>query len=66
MASIPVVVKHQGKKYDVEIDTSGSGEDFKLQLYSLTNVEPMRQKILVKGGQLKDDADMLKLAIKPG
>ncbi|KAK5014179.1 deubiquitinating enzyme [Cryomyces antarcticus] len=66
MASIPVVVKHQGKKYDVEIDTSGSGEDFKLQLYSLTNVEPMRQKILVKAGQLKDDADMLKLAIKPG
>ncbi|TKA74531.1 hypothetical protein B0A49_04052 [Cryomyces minteri] len=66
MASIPVVVKHQGKKYDVEIDTSGSGEDFKLQLYSLTNVEPTRQKILVKGGQLKDDADMSKLAIKPG
>lgn len=60
-----VVVKHQGKKYDVEIDPSSTGEDFKLQLFSLTNVEPERQKILIKGGQLKDDADMTKLGLKP-
>ncbi|KAK0390676.1 hypothetical protein NLU13_0180 [Sarocladium strictum] len=66
MASIPVVVKHQGKKYDVEVDPSSTGEDFKLQLFSLTNVEPDRQKIIVKGGQLKDDADMSKLGLKPG
>lgn len=61
-----VVVKHQGKKHDVEVDPSSTGEDFKLQLYSLTNVEPDRQKILIKGGQLKDDADMSKLGLKPG
>jgi len=36
------VVKHQGKKYDVELDPTTTGEDFKLQLYSLTNVEPER------------------------
>lgn len=36
-----------------------------MQLYSLTGVEPNRQKILVKGGQLKDDADLTKLNIKP-
>ncbi|KAH8171545.1 ubiquitin carboxyl-terminal hydrolase domain-containing protein [Sarocladium implicatum] len=66
MASIPVVVKHQGKKYDVEVDPSSTGEDFKLQLFSLTNVEPDRQKIIVKGGQLKDDADMSKLGLKAG
>ncbi|KAK2612640.1 deubiquitinating enzyme [Conoideocrella luteorostrata] len=66
MASMTVVVKHQGKKYDVEIDTSSTGEDFKLQLFSLTNVEPDRQKILIKGGQLKDDADMNKLGLKAG
>ncbi|KAJ6781230.1 hypothetical protein PWT90_05093 [Aphanocladium album] len=64
MAIIPVVAKHQGKKYDVEVDTDTTGLDFKLQIYSLTNVEPERQKILVKGGQLKDDADMSKLGLK--
>lgn len=61
-----MVVKHQGKKYDVELDPSSTGETFKFQLYSLTGVEPERQKILVKGGQLKDDTDLSKLAIKPG
>jgi ubiquitin carboxyl-terminal hydrolase 14 len=61
-----VVVKHQGKKYNVEVDTTANGETFKFQLYSLTGVEPERQKILVKGGQLKDDADMSKLGLKAG
>lgn len=66
MASIPVIVKHQGKKYDVELDPTSIGEVFKFQLYSLTGVEPDRQKILVKGGQLKDDTDLSKLGAKPG
>ncbi|CAG8983404.1 hypothetical protein HYALB_00000572 [Hymenoscyphus albidus] len=66
MATIPVVVKHQGKKYDVELDPSSLGEVFKFQLYSLTGVEPDRQKILVKGGQLKDDTDLSKIGAKPG
>ncbi|GME24102.1 Ubiquitin [Neofusicoccum parvum] len=66
MASIPVVVKHQGKKYDVELDPTSTGETFKFQLYSLTGVEPERQKILVKGGQLKDDTDLSKLNVKAG
>lgn len=61
-----MVVKHQGKKYDVEVDTSNPGEVFKYQLFSLTGVEPERQKILVKGGQLKDDTDMSKLGLKAG
>ncbi|KAK7549239.1 ubiquitin C-terminal hydrolase-like protein [Phyllosticta citricarpa] len=66
MEPIPVTVKHQGKKYDVELDPSSTGETFKFQLYSLTGVEPERQKILVKGGQLKDDTDLSKLNVKPG
>lgn len=66
MAAVNVVFKHQGKKYDVEVDTSSTGEDLKYQLFSLTGVEPERQKILVKGGQLKDDADLSKLGLKPG
>ena len=32
----------------------------------MTGVEPERQKILVKGGQLKDDTDLGKLGVKPG
>lgn len=61
-----VIVKHQGKKYDVDLDPTSLGEVFKFQLYSLTGVEPDRQKILVKGGQLKDDTDLSKLGAKPG
>lgn len=61
-----VVVKHQGKRYDVDLDPSTNGETFKFQLFSLTGVEPERQKILVKGGQLKDDTLLSKLGIKPG
>jgi ubiquitin carboxyl-terminal hydrolase 14 len=59
-----VIVKHQGKKHEVEVDTTSNGETFKYQLFSITGVEPERQKILVKGGQLKDDADMSKLGLK--
>ncbi|CEJ91422.1 Putative Ubiquitin carboxyl-terminal hydrolase [[Torrubiella] hemipterigena] len=64
--SVNVVVKHQGKKHNVEVDLDASGEDFKLQLFSLTNVEPDRQKILVKGGQIRDDTDMRSLGLKDG
>ncbi|UKZ84668.1 uncharacterized protein TrAFT101_000567 [Trichoderma asperellum] len=65
-STITVAVKHQGKKYNVDVDPESTGLDFKLQLFSLTNVEPERQKILIKGGQLKDDADMSKLGLKAG
>jgi len=65
MAFIPVIVKHQGKKHEVEVDTTSTGETFKYQLFSITGVEPERQKVIVKGGQLKDDADMSKLGLKP-
>lgn len=65
-SSFTVVVKHQGKKYNVDLDPASVGEVFKFQLYSLTGVEPDRQKILVKGGQLKDDTDLSKLGAKPG
>ncbi|KAI4099212.1 MAG: hypothetical protein L6R37_006072 [Teloschistes peruensis] len=66
MTGIQVLVKHQGKRYEVELDPSSTGETFKFQLYSLTGVEPDRQKILVKGGQLKDDTDLSTLGAKPG
>ena len=58
-------MSHKGKKYDVEVDLTSNGETLKYQLFSITGVEPERQKILVKGGQLKDDTDMSKLGLKP-
>lgn len=58
-------MKHQGKKYNVDVDTSSNGETLKFQLYSLTNVPVARQKILVKGGQLKDETDLSTLNLKP-
>lgn len=60
-----VIIKHAGKKYNLELDPTSNGETFKYQIYSVTGVEPDRQKVLVKGGQLKDDQDMSKLGIKP-
>ena len=66
MIHLLVIVKHQGKKYNVDLDPTSLGEVFKFQVYSLTGVEPDRQKILVKGGQLKDDTDLSKLGVKPG
>ncbi|KAJ9658503.1 deubiquitinating enzyme [Neophaeococcomyces mojaviensis] len=66
MATIPIVIKHQGKKYNVELDPTTNGEILKMQLFSLTGVEPDRQSILIKGGKLKDDTDLSKLNAKPG
>ncbi|KAK6148700.1 hypothetical protein DH2020_016225 [Rehmannia glutinosa] len=51
---------------NVEIDTTQSPYVFKCQLYDLTGVPPERQKIMVKGGLLKDDADWSKVGVKEG
>ncbi|KAI8926814.1 hypothetical protein BC831DRAFT_455097 [Entophlyctis helioformis] len=64
--TLNVSVKWNGRKYPVELDTAQPGLVFKMQLYSLTGVAPDRQKIMVKGGLLKDDADMSTLGMKEG
>ena len=61
-----VQVKWQKDTYDVEIDKSQPPLIFKQQLFSLTGVPADRQKIMVKGGMLKDDADWSKVAVKDG
>lgn len=61
-----MVVKHGKNKYELDLDTSSNGETFKYQVFSVTSVEPERQKIIVKGGMLKDDQDLSKLSLKPG
>ncbi|KAF2773552.1 cysteine proteinase [Teratosphaeria nubilosa] len=65
MAEIPIKVKHQGKVYDVEIDPNGKGEDLKVILFSITNVEPDNQKVLAKK-MVKDDTPLASLGLKPG
>lgn len=50
----------------VEIDTSQPPYVFKCQLFDLTGVPPERQKIMLKGGLLKDDADWSTLGVKEG
>lgn len=60
-----MVVKHKGSKYDVDLDPAANGETFKFQLFSLTGVEPDNQKILVRGGQLKNETELSTLKAKP-
>ncbi|XP_073006842.1 ubiquitin carboxyl-terminal hydrolase 6 [Typha latifolia] len=62
-----VSVKWQKELFPaVEIDTTQPPVVFKSQLYTLTGVPPERQKIMVKGGLLKDDADWSTLGVKDG
>jgi ubiquitin carboxyl-terminal hydrolase 14 len=62
-----VSVKWQKKVFPaVEIDTDQPVLVFKCQLYDLTGVHPERQQIMLKGGLLKDDADLRQLGLKEG
>ncbi|KAL5755798.1 hypothetical protein ACOSQ2_020544 [Xanthoceras sorbifolium] len=64
---LTVSVKWQKEVFpNVEIDTSQPPYVFKCQLYDLTGVPPERQKIMVKGGLLKDDSDWKTLGVKQG
>ncbi|RMZ85947.1 hypothetical protein DV737_g130, partial [Chaetothyriales sp. CBS 132003] len=64
MATIPIIIKHAGKKHNVDLDPTARGEELKVQMFSLTGVEPDRQTILIKGGKLKDDTELSKLNAK--
>ncbi|KAI8074680.1 hypothetical protein BC940DRAFT_231172 [Gongronella butleri] len=67
MPIINVNVKWSGKKFDmIELDTDESAEVFKTQIFSQTGVPPERQKIMVKGGMLKDETDLNTLNLKDG
>ena len=68
MTTVKVNIKWGKQKFeDVEIDTAMPVELLKAQLFALTQVPPERQKIMgVKGGSLKDDADLSTLGLKAG
>ncbi|XP_042048235.1 ubiquitin carboxyl-terminal hydrolase 6-like [Salvia splendens] len=64
---LKVNVKWQKEVFsNMEVDTTQPPYVFKCQLYDLTGVPPERQKIMVKGGLLKDDSDWSKVGIKEG
>ncbi|KAK2113083.1 hypothetical protein P7K49_007349 [Saguinus oedipus] len=51
-----VTVKWGKEKFEgVELNTAEPPVVFKAQLFALTGVQPARQKVMVKGGTLKDD-----------
>ncbi|KAJ3235876.1 ubiquitin-specific protease ubp7 [Chytriomyces hyalinus] len=59
-----VSVKWAGKKFDqIELDVTQPAVLFKAQLFALTGVDPERQKILIKGGTMKDDTDLSQLGL---
>jgi len=63
---LKLTVKWQKNTYEVEADTSQPPVLFKAQLESLTGVPSERQKIMVKGGMLRDDGDWARTGLKDG
>jgi ubiquitin carboxyl-terminal hydrolase 14 len=53
MTILNVIIKWNGQKFPVAVDVEQPGLVFKTQIFSLTNVAPERQKIMVKGGTVK-------------
>ncbi|BGP43280.1 deubiquitinating enzyme [Rhodotorula kratochvilovae] len=67
MAPFALSLKHAGKTYALDsFDPTQSALAFKDQIYHLTGVPVDKVKVPVKGGMLKDDADLSKLGFKPG
>ena len=51
---------------DLELDTSSDVMTFKAVLFSLSNVLPEKQKLMVKGKVMKDDDPLTKFTFKDG
>lgn len=62
--TISIKIKNAGKVYPLDVDLSETGLTLKMQVSSLTNVPPERQKILVKGGPLKDEVQLADVGFK--
>jgi ubiquitin carboxyl-terminal hydrolase 14 len=62
-----VNIKWQKETYkDVDLDLNESPVVFKSQIYTLTNVPPERQKLMIKGTTIKDETEWGKLGLKSG
>ena len=60
-----VNVRNAGKSYPIDVDLESPGLEFKRKIYEATNIPPERQKVLLRGGKLKDDSDMKTFNLKP-
>ncbi|CCX08485.1 ubiquitin C-terminal hydrolase-like protein [Pyronema domesticum] len=63
---IPILVKHGKNEHEVTVDVTAPVEILKAMLYSLTDVEPVNQKIICKGKTVKDDSDLSTFGLKAG
>lgn len=49
---------------DIELNTDEDPLLFKAQIFALTGVQPDRQKVMLKGAQLKDETGWAGMAVK--
>lgn len=66
MELLKVSVKWGKEKYDLEVNVKESPLVLKKQLYEKTGVLPERQKVMVKGTNIKDDTNWSSLNLKDG
>lgn len=66
MATVTVKVKHNGKLHDIVFDPDQPAQAFKQSIYTKTGVPVERQKVMIKGGILKDTTNMASLNAKHG
>ncbi|KAJ5068641.1 ubiquitin carboxyl-terminal hydrolase [Anaeramoeba ignava] len=64
MSTIPVFVKWKKEKFEINLALDQPPLLLKTQLFSLTQVEPDKQKIMFRGKTVKDTDDWNKLKIK--
>jgi ubiquitin carboxyl-terminal hydrolase 14 len=57
---IKIKLKWNGQSFDLDMDPSQSLDVLKIQVFSLTSVDPSRQKILKSGVQVKETTDLSK------
>eukprot|EP01059_Diplonema_ambulator_P018088 TRINITY_DN3024_c3_g2_i1.p1 TRINITY_DN3024_c3_g2~~TRINITY_DN3024_c3_g2_i1.p1 ORF type:complete len:501 (+),score=256.36 TRINITY_DN3024_c3_g2_i1:30-1505(+) len=55
---VKIKLKHEKAKHEVDVDVSAGIDVLRAQIYSQTGVPPDRQKIVIKGKELKDEDDL--------
>ena len=64
--SLNLHIKHSAKVHDVSIPAESQGIALKQRMEELTEVPVAKQKILIKGKQLKDDISLEAAGVKDG
>lgn len=63
---ISVTVKWNASKYDINIDLSSTVLLLKTQIFSITMLQPERQRLMVKGKIMKDEDTLSAFGLKDG